>query len=254
VQEVTLTSISTEIESGDKSPHSKASVRPAPAGRPTTDWDAYYARPYRTASFTRAITGARLVAAMRRHVAREPVVVELGGANSCFFDRIREQIRPREYHIVDTNQTGLERFRERHGNLKNVHLHHHDVLSLNLPLQADLVFSVGLIEHFDPAGTRDAVLAHFRPLKRQGIALITFPTPTWLYRLTRSLSEACGAWIFHDERPLCFDEVDRAAAGCGTVVEKCIVWPIFLTQYHVLWQKRHDGVRIDPPHHQPRTP
>ena len=207
-----------------------------PAGPRATDWDAYYARPYRTASLTRAITGARLVAAIRRHVVPEPVVVELGGANSCFFDLIREQIRPREYHIVDTNRLGLERFRERQGDLKHVQLHHADVLSLNLPVQADLVFSVGLIEHFDLPGTREAVRAHFRLLKPRGIALITFPTPTWLYRLTRSLSEASRAWIFHDERPLAFDEVDRAAAGCGTVLEKRIVWPIFLTQYHVVWK------------------
>jgi cyclopropane fatty-acyl-phospholipid synthase-like methyltransferase len=110
------------------------------------------------------------------------------------------------------------------------------------------VFSVGLIEHFDPRGTRNAVRAHFRLLKPGGIALLTFPTPTWLYRLTRSLSEACRAWIFHDERPLSFDEVDRAAAGCGTVLEKRIVWPIFLTQYHVLWKKTREGIRIDRPH------
>jgi SAM-dependent methyltransferase len=217
-------------------------------GRPTTDWDAYYDRPYRTASFTRAITGARLVAAMRRHVGAAPVVVELGGANSCFFDLVRAELRPREYHIVDTNRLGLERFRQRQGNLNGVFLHQQDVLSLDLPIDADLVFSVGLIEHFDPPGTRAAVRAHFRLLQPGGIALITFPTPTWLYRLTRRLSEACRAWIFHDERPLGFDEVERAAAGRGTVLERRIVWSIFLTQYHVLWKADRDGVRIDPPH------
>lgn len=184
---------------------------------------------------------------MHRHVRPRPVVVELGGANSCFFDLIRAQLRPREYHLVDTNRLGLDRFRQRHGNLENVFLHQADVLSLNLPIDADLVFSVGLIEHFDPPGTREAVRAHFRLLKPGGIALITFPTPTWLYRLTRRLAEACRAWIFHDERPLGLDEVDRAAAGCGTVLEQRLVWPIFLTQYHVLWKAGPGGVRIDPP-------
>ncbi len=232
---------------------SSASAGFARAVHPATDWDAYYARPYRTASFTRAITGARLVSAMRRHVKSDAVIVELGGANSCFFDLIRAQLRPREYHIVDTNAVGLDRFRERRGDCRNVHLHCQDVLSLDLSLQADLVFSVGLIEHFDPAETRAAVRAHFRLLKPRGTALITFPTPTWLYRLTRSLSEACRAWIFHDERPLGFDEVDRAAAGCGTVLEKRIVWPIFLTQYHVLWQGGDNDVRIDRPHGKTRS-
>ena len=44
----------------------------------------------------------------------------------------------------------------------NLFLHPADVLNLNLDLQADTVFSLGLIEHFDVAGTRHAIDSHLQ--------------------------------------------------------------------------------------------
>ena len=79
----------------------------------------------------------------------------------------------------------------------------------------DIVFSVGLIEHFDPAGTARVVAAHFDYLRPGGTAIITFPTPTWLYRVVRGLAEMTNNWIFHDERPLRLPEFERAVAGLG---------------------------------------
>ncbi len=79
-----------------------------------------------------------------------------------------------------------------------------DVLRLgDLGFQADVVFSIGLIEHFDPAGTRQAIEAHFALLKPGGYAIISYPTPTWLYRAARTLTEAAGLWKFHDEHVRC---------------------------------------------------
>ena len=65
-------------------------------------------------------------------------------------------------------------------------------------------------------GNRFADLAHFviSPnhfsygiLKKDGITIISFPTPTFLYRITRKICEIIGIWFFHDERPLEFEEV-----------------------------------------------
>ncbi len=103
-------------------------------------------------------------------------------------------------------------------------------MNLDMNMQADLVYSVGLIEHFDAAGTRRAIDAHFRLLKPNGVALITFPTPTWLYRIARSAAEALGQWKFPDERALSPEEVRESAARWGEVQFEKTLWPLVFTQ------------------------
>ena len=119
----------------------------------------------------------------------------------------------------------------------DVVLHCQDVLNLALPGPLDLVFSVGLIEHFDPPGMRRAVAAHFDFLKPGGIAVITFPTPTPLYRCARRVAEWSGARVFHDERPLRLEEVAATAEPHGWMVLNRILWPIIFTQYLTVWRK-----------------
>jgi len=112
------------------------------------------------------------------------------------------------------------------------------VLELALDAPADLVFSVGLVEHFDPARTREAVLAHFRALRPGGVAIITFPRPTLLYRATRGLIELVGMWKFFDERPLQPEEVISAIQETGEVMYQQLLWPLFLTQQLIVARKR----------------
>ena len=167
----------------------------------------------------------------------QPVVAELGGGDSCFFDAVQTSLRPRQYHVVDNNQLALERLRRRTAGRANVFLHHQDVLNLALPCAMDLVFSVGLIEHFDRPGTQRAVRAHFDLLKPGGIAAISFPTPTPLYRLARRVAEWSGRWIFYDERPLRLEEVAAAAEPCGKLLMRRLLWPIVFTQLLTVWRK-----------------
>jgi predicted SAM-dependent methyltransferase len=115
--------------------------------------------------------------------------------------------------------------------------HHQDCRAVTLDLEADAVFSVGLIEHFDPAGTRQAIGSHFALLKPGGCAVISFPTPTWLYRVARWLTEAVGAWKFPDERPLDRAEVLSAASQFGQVEFEKILWPIVFTQRLMVFRK-----------------
>jgi SAM-dependent methyltransferase len=202
-----------------------------------TDWDRYYQRPARAAGLTRRITQRCLLRAMRRFAPPRPAIAELGGADSCFFDAIYRALEPREYHVVDNNRLGIERFRRRTETLKSVYAHQQDVLRLALPERFDLVFSAGLVEHFDPAGTQRAVAAHFDLLRPGGIAIITFPTPTLLYRFARRAAEALGQWAFPDERPLQFAEVAQAAGRYGRLLYRRLVWPVVFTQYHGAWRK-----------------
>ena len=207
-----------------------------------TDWDRYYRNVVPTARLTRRYTTKVLLDAMRRFASpaegrSDLSIVEIGGANSCFLDRILAHLRCGRYDIVDTNAYGLSLLEPRVASDGRVRLHQKSVLGLAMETQADLVFSVGLIEHFDAPRTRQAALAHFDVLRPGGIAIITFPTPTILYRVTRGLAEMFGIWQFPDERPLRTAEVLAAVRERGEVVESKILWPLILTQGMVVVRK-----------------
>ena len=217
------------------------SVSNPPSNR-ATDWDAYYHSVPPTASLTRKYTTRVLLDAIRRFVtASQPggvSIVEIGGANSCFLNAMLAGVKPRSYDIIDTNAYGLSLLEKHPAAGSVVHAHQESVLAMSYSAPADLVFSVGLVEHFDAANTRRAVAAHFGPLRPGGVAIITFPTPTLLYRLSRMFIEAIGMWKFHDERPLRREEVVATVEEFADVMEDRILWPQILTQHLVVARKR----------------
>lgn len=219
---------------------------------PATDWNAYYEKRPGLARFTRRVTERALIDCLQRYSVPRPVLAELGGAASCVFDAIRERLVPREYHVVDNNELGLRLLTQRVG--EQAIVHKGNVLELDLALQVDTVVSLGLIEHFDVEGTRKVLMAHLRLLKPNGIAVISFPTPTLLYRTTRAVAELAGKWIFHDERPLWTKEVAAAVADHGEVLHERLVWPIFLTQTMLVIRKRSEPEFDSEVEHSNRAP
>jgi glycosyltransferase involved in cell wall biosynthesis len=207
-----------------------------PAGRPAhppaaTDWNSYYSRPSRQAQVTRKITTRILLSLMRRHAPTRPrTISEFGGANSCFYVPIRDAFPDVDYLVIDNNTVGLGMLeaRARHERLTT---RNENLLQLaEGTVQADIVFSVGLIEHFDPAGTAMMIRKHFASVRPNGLVIITFPTPTLPYRVTRWLAELAGIWRFPDERPLTIGEVEAEVRKYATIVESRINWAIILTQ------------------------
>ncbi|HML17736.1 MAG TPA: GtrA family protein [Bryobacteraceae bacterium] len=201
--------------------------------RAATDWDGYYRSPTPAARWTRRYTAAVLVACLRKFGGNIEQLIEFGGANSCFLEKIRKDLAPREYHVIDTNAYGLALLGGR-----GVNAHQQDCRAPALDLEADAVFSVGLIEHFDADDTRQAIASHFALLKPGGCAVLSFPTPTWLYRAARAIAEALGAWKFPDERPLDRAEVTAAASPFATLEFEKILWPIVFTQRLMVFRKR----------------
>ena len=201
-----------------------------------TNWDEYYRRPYRTASVTRKFTERALIEAMLRYGAKAPAVIELGGANSCFWQAIDAAVRPQSYTAVDNNALGLRKLAERAG-AAGLGILEADVFALPPLPAADIVFSVGLVEHFDAKRTLAAIEAHFRLAKPGGLVVITFPTPTRLYRVTRFASERLGMWLFHDERPFWYADVADTFEANGSVLARRILWPLVLTQTLVAARK-----------------
>jgi putative flippase GtrA len=210
-----------------------------------TDWTRYYTSVPFTARFTRKYTASVLIAALRKfsNEANLGVIIELGGANSCFVDRIISELQPSAYHVIDNNDYGLNILNARAGKPRQICLHRGDVLNMNLDLRADAVFSVGLIEHFDPPGTRQAVLKHLELLRPGGCAILSFPTPTALYRVARALTELVGLWKFPDERPLRRTEVLDSVAPFAELVSEKTLWPLVYTQHLIVLRKRVSGAR-----------
>ncbi len=203
-----------------------------------TDWDSYYQSVPSTAKLTRKYTTRMLLDCMQRFAGAGPLaIVEIGGANSCFLDSVLAAIPCRSYDVVDTNRYGLSLLEKRAPNSGVLRVHQQSVLSLEMDLTADVVYSVGLVEHFQTAETRRAVLAHFEPLRPGGIVIVTFPTPTWLYRASRKCIETAGRWKFPDERPLKPAEVRAALEEKGQILFEKTLWPLVLTQHLIVARK-----------------
>lgn len=214
-----------------------------------TDWSKYYTAPVKTAAFSRRVTEKALHQVIEAHMPAGGIrnIWELGGANSCFFAGLKERFPQACYTIIDNNQTGLDLFDRNHPD-KNVTLLNRDLLTFE-PLEAgkaDLVFSVGLIEHFNPEGTSRVIKAHFDCAVPGALVIITFPTPTWLYRLVRGLAEVAGIWKFPDERPLKVQDVCKEMSSFAEVLYAGINWGVILTQGMV-------AVRASKPEEQPRA-
>jgi glycosyltransferase involved in cell wall biosynthesis len=221
----------------------KRAFDPSTEDSVTTDWDAYYARPYATSRFTHQHTGAVLEKLIHQYApsGNGPLrIVELGGANSCFYEQLTEALHPRRYDVVDNNQIGLDAFRKKVPPGADGTAHSLDLLTSEvdrLAGQYDLSFSMGVVEHFDKDGTARVIAAHFTMLRPGGVAIIAYPTPTWLYRATRFASEKSGQWIFWDERPLKKEEVMDAIRPHGELLHTEINWWILLTQGIVVVRK-----------------
>jgi len=197
-----------------------------------TDWNKYYSNNSIFVPFTRKITTKILLEYFSIYLPKntEINICELGGGNSCFYDSLSKIFPLINYSIIDSNKLSIDLFLKRTKSKKTEGFFY-DLLNDNLPKKKyDLVYSVGLIEHFDENGTKKIINAHLSLLKRRGILLITFPTPTFLYKLSRLLITIVGLWKFHDERPLNFIEVERTLSDKVEIISKKINWKIFLTQ------------------------
>jgi putative flippase GtrA len=205
---------------------------PESAAVEKSDWTNYYNSPFPTSTWTRRLTEALLLRVIRKyHPAPIHEIREFGGANSCFYAGFRKQYPLARYIIVDNNQRGLDLFHQQHPGEQNAFLENQDILSLSAsPSSADVVFSVGLIEHFTPRDTAQAIRAHFEAARPGALVILAYPTPTLLYRIARRIAELLRLWSFPDERPLTRREVTNEAQKYGEIVYSTIHWGVIFTQ------------------------
>ena len=205
----------------------------------STDWTRYYESPFPTARITRRITARLLVKSISAAGFPEGGrIVELGGGNSSFCMPLMRRLRASHYLAVDSNPRGVELFQAKHPETEAEALCA-DLFTLD-PVSvepADLVFSIGLVEHFPEERTESAILRHFELAKPGGLVLISFPAPTPCYRLIRGAAEALGIWRFPDERPIPLKDAAALCAAYGEVIAQRLNRAILLTQGLVLARK-----------------
>ena len=206
---------------------------------PATDWTRYYESPFVTAHITRRITAHRIAKMVSSaSLPSDGCIIELGGGNSVFCDTLMLRLHASHYLAFDSNPRGVALFRERHPQAETEAVCA-DIITLD-PASfepADLVFSVGLVEHFPEERTKIAIRRHFELAKPGGLVLITFPVPTLSYRIIRRAAEMLGIWRFPDERPIRLDDAVALCAEHGEVIAKRLNRAILLTQGIVLARK-----------------
>ena len=209
---------------------------------PATDWTRYSEKPFVTAHVTRRITAhriAKMVLAAGGFPERYGRIIELGGGNSSFCDTFTDRLYVQFYTVVDSNPRGTLLFWMKHPDSFNYPIVCADILTLD-PASfepADLVFSVGLVEHFSEEQTKIAIRRHFELAKPGGLVLITFPVPTFSYRIIRRAAEMLGIWRFPDERPIRLEDAVALCAQHGEILAKRLNRAILLTQGIVLARK-----------------
>jgi cyclopropane fatty-acyl-phospholipid synthase-like methyltransferase len=201
-----------------------------------TDWTKYYSDRLVNLTITRKYTLKKILSYFSKYAPIADTILEIGGGNSCFYEKIQEKYSNAQYKIMDNNSLGIDKFLLQYG-LSKDHAIKQDILEDFSCVQSDIVFSVGLIEHFTPENTRKCIEAHFKATKAGGIVLITYPTPTWLYRSSRKIIEQFGAWRFHDERPLRNEEVFPVIQEKALLLQHETLWPLILTQEIVVAKK-----------------
>lgn len=238
----------------------KTAARKTLSEKNKTDWTGYYERPFWASRFTRALTTRLILRLLRRNGCRTGLAVcELGGGNSCFYDSFNQSLAVSRYTIVDSNQRGLDFFRNFH-TVANADLHCRNLLESGVAdLPADLVFSVGLIEHFTGSQQRLIVERHFEAVRAGGLVLITFPTPTFLYRFSRRVAELLGIWKFPDEVPMTVDQAIEVCGQYGHILERGILRSTIFTQGFLLFKAdaainaAHHHVEAYRTHHLPES-
>lgn len=202
-----------------------------------TDWDTYYQNRTSSSSPTRKITERMLISEISRHCKVPPqTITELGGGDSCFCATFKQRYPDAYYLVIDKSSQGIEKFLRQYQST-NCHAVQADLLTDLVMTKAELVYSVGLIEHFDAAGTAQVIKSHFDAALPGGIIIMTYPTPTLLYRLIRWAAALLGIWRFPDERPLMHDEVRAEINKYGTILASRMNWYIGLTQEIIVGRK-----------------
>lgn len=205
-----------------------------------TDWTNYYKkRKSYISSITQRITIGYLIKVLTKCGMRDQWrVMELGGGRSCFATDISNALPVEFYDVIDKCQYAVKMA----GGNRVIR----NALCLDLTKNMDsdvvkdnynLVYSVGLVEHFSNLDRRCVIKNHFNLCEHGGYVLITAPTLTLKYMIIRKCMEVLHLWQFWDERPLNVKTLMKEMGNYGEIVHAGINRKLPLTQCVVVAKK-----------------
>lgn len=207
-----------------------------------TNWTEYYSKPKsKFSTVTQKITLKKLCYYFEKYSRRNCDIIELGGGNSCFAINLlnNSQLEIKSYSIVDNCKVAVDKFKRMRlpGEAYVADLTADNALN-EINNLYDVVYSVGLVEHFRGENIEKIILNHYRLCNTGGMVLITVPTPTIQYRLIRKCMEILNVWVFPDEKPIQYRDISDIINKYGEVVDVKINRKLPLTQLIIVTLKR----------------
>jgi glycosyltransferase involved in cell wall biosynthesis len=204
-------------------------------GEERTNWDEYYRHPFPASRWSRGIMSGMLRELIAAHAPRRSPLslVELGGGNTCILDGVMEHIPLSPYVVLDNSPEGMRLARERFAPAYGDRVGYiaDDVFEAKPDRLFDVVYSVGLIEHFDDHSMQKLIGLHRRWATPDGLVIIAAPTPTIFYRVVRTAAEVLGLWKFPDERPVTRTRLKALMREEGLeIIYERTLWSQILTQ------------------------
>jgi ubiquinone/menaquinone biosynthesis C-methylase UbiE len=144
-----------------------------------------------------------------------PRILEIGCGSAATFQYLREKIPNASLTGLDFSPMALELASKNNPATKFI-----EGDARKLPLksnQYDLVYSLGLIEHFSREDAKEIILEHARTTKKGGIVIIVVPAKYSALNLVRIIAGKSWPWGFED--PFTKKELRRLmrSAGLGTI-------------------------------------
>ena len=164
-------------------------------------------------------------------------VLEYGGGNSRVAEAISKKYNIKKFTIVDNNEWGIKLLKER--KIKNLNSQCISIFDYEDENNYDLIYSIGLIEHFQDKNLTKCIQEHFKLVKNKSYVLFTFPIPTLRYKFIRFIYELFDKWQYTDETPLTNSKVEKLVSKYGKIIYNGINKELILPQGVILVMKEN---------------
>lgn len=206
-----------------------------------TDWKKYYSKkPIKIIIKKRNNNICFILNVLKSNSFFGGNVLEYGGGNSMVAEAISNSFDVRKFTIVDSNKYGIELLKNR--NIDNLNARCESIFEYKDEKIYDLIYSIGLIEHFQENNLIKCIKEHFRYVKDGGYVLITFPVKCFRYMFIRAVMEVFNLWRYTDEVPLNNKKIGDILKDYGDVIVNEVNSKLILPQAFILVKK---GVKLE---------
>lgn len=206
-----------------------------------TDWKKYYSKkPIKIITKKRNNNICFILNVLKNNSFFGGNVLEYGGGNSMVAEAISNSFDVRKFTIVDSNKYGIELLKNR--NIDNLNARCESIFEYKDEKIYDLIYSIGLIEHFQENDLIKCIKEHFRYVKDGGYVLITFPVKCFRYMFIRTVMEVFNLWRYTDEVPLNNKKIGDILKDYGDVIVNEVNSKLILPQAIILVKK---GVKLE---------